>query len=183
MEQTVGIVGLGIMGGAIARNLVTAGWCVLGHDIDQSRCAALAAAGVEIRPDAAAIARDAPVLLLSLPSPAASLATAETIAASGADRRIVIEASTLALKDKLAIEATLQAAGHAALDCPISGTGAQALTRDLVIYASGDVQSIAALGPMFAGYSRGARRRRVWQRQQNEVCSQPAGGHPQRCKC
>jgi L-threonate 2-dehydrogenase len=154
MEDTVGIVGLGIMGGAIARNLVAAGWRVLGHDIDVSRCATLAAAGVEIRPEAGAIAREAPVLLLSLPSTAASLVTVQAITASGADRRIVIEASTLALKDKLAIEATLQAAGHVALDCPISGTGAQALTKDLVIYASGDAQSIAALGPMFAGYSR-----------------------------
>ena len=154
MEQTVGIVGLGIMGGAIARNLAAAGWRVLGHDIDASRCTAIAAAGVEIRPDAAATAREAPVLLLSLPSPAASLATAQAIAASGGDRRIVIEASTLALKDKLAIQAALQAGGHVALDCPISGTGAQALTKDLVIYASGDAQSIAVLGPMFAAYSR-----------------------------
>jgi len=154
MEQTVGIVGLGIMGGAIARNLAAAGWRVLGHDIDASRCVTLAAAGVEVRPDAAAIAREAPVVLLSLPSPAASLATAQAIATSGGDRRIVVEASTLALKDKLAIQAVLQAAGHAALDCPISGTGAQALTKDLVIYASGDAQSIAVLGPMFAAYSR-----------------------------
>jgi L-threonate 2-dehydrogenase len=154
MESTVGIVGLGIMGGAIARNLIAAGWRVLGHDIDASRCATLAADGVEIRADAAAIAREVPTLLFSLPSPAASLATARTVATSGADRRIVIEASTLALKDKLAIEAALGAAGHVALDCPISGTGAQALTKDLVIYASGDAPSIAALGPVFAGYSR-----------------------------
>ena len=134
--------------------MAAAGWRVLGHDIDASRCASLAAAGVDIRADAAAIAREVPTLLLSLPSPAASLATARAIATSDADRRIVIEASTLALRDKLAIEAALSAAGHVALDCPISGTGAQALTKDLVIYASGDSQSIAALGPVFAGYAR-----------------------------
>ncbi|HTW71723.1 MAG TPA: NAD(P)-dependent oxidoreductase [Acetobacteraceae bacterium] len=154
MQNKVGVVGLGIMGGALARNLVAAGWQVLGHDIDAKRCAELQAAGIAIRPDAAALAREAPVLLLSLPSPAAALATARTIAASGAERRIVIEASTLALKDKLAIESELRAAGHVALDCPISGTGAQAVTKDLVIYASGDSQSIEALRPLFAGFSR-----------------------------
>jgi putative dehydrogenase len=154
MQNTVGIVGLGIMGGAIARNQAAAGWHVLGYDTDANRRAELAAAGIDIRADAAALAREAPVLLLSLPSPAASLATAQAIAASGAERRIVIEASTLALKDKLAVEAALRAAGHVALDCPISGTGAQAITKDLVIYASGDAQSIAALGPLFSGYSR-----------------------------
>lgn len=93
----------------------------------------------------------ASVLLLSLPSPAASRATTEAIAALGADQRIVIEASTLALKGKLAIGTALQAVGHVALDCPISGTGAQALSGDLVIYASGDAQSIATRGPLFAG--------------------------------
>ena len=154
MADTVGIIGLGIMGGAMARNLVAAGWRVLGHDVAAVRCAELAQAGVTICPDAASVARAAPVLLLSLPSPAAVLATAETIAAAGLERRVVIEASTLALKDKLAFEAVLRAAGHVALDCPISGTGAQAITRDLVIYASGDAQAIAALAPLFAGFSR-----------------------------
>jgi L-threonate 2-dehydrogenase len=154
MQNTVGVVGLGIMGGAMARNLAAAGWRVLGYDIDAVRGTDLAASGVDIRPDVATLAHEAPVLLLSLPSPAASLATARAIAASGAERRVVIEASTLALKDKLAIEAVLRGAGHVALDCPISGTGAQAQTRDLVIYASGDAQSIEALRPLFAGFSR-----------------------------
>jgi L-threonate 2-dehydrogenase len=133
---------------------VAAGWRVLGYDIDMTRGTKLAASGVDIRPDVATLAREAPVLLFSLPSPAAALATAQAIAASGAERRVVIEASTLALKDKLAIEAVLRAAGHVALDCPISGTGAQAITKDLVIYASGDAQSIEALRPLFAGFTR-----------------------------
>jgi 3-hydroxyisobutyrate dehydrogenase-like beta-hydroxyacid dehydrogenase len=154
MQNTVGVIGLGIMGGAMARNLAAAGWQVLGYDIDTARNAALAASGVAIRPDVAALAREAPVLLFSLPSPAAALAVAQAIVASGAERRVVIEASTLALKDKLAIEAVLRGAGHVALDCPISGTGAQAQTRDLVIYASGDAQSIEALRPLFAGFAR-----------------------------
>lgn len=154
MQNTVGIVGLGIMGGAMARNLAAGGWQVLGYDIDAARGTELAASGVTVRPDIASLAREAPVLLLSLPNPAASLATAQAIAASGAERRVVIEASTLALKDKLALESVLRAAGHVALDCPISGTGAQAVTKDLVIYASGDPKSIAALVPLFAGFSR-----------------------------
>ena len=49
MDKTVGIVGLGIMGGAIARNLVERGWRVIGFDIDAARCAELAPAGVRDR--------------------------------------------------------------------------------------------------------------------------------------
>ena len=37
MNKTVGIVGLGIMGSAIARNLVERGWKVVGYDIDDAR--------------------------------------------------------------------------------------------------------------------------------------------------
>jgi 3-hydroxyisobutyrate dehydrogenase-like beta-hydroxyacid dehydrogenase len=154
MQNTVGVIGLGTMGGAMARNLVAAGWRVLGYDIVTERRTELAAAGVELPPDVASLARVAPVLLFSLPSPAAALATAAAIAAAGAERRVVIEASTLTLKDKLTIESVLRAAGHVALDCPISGTGAQAISKDLVIYASGDAQSIAACRPLFAGFSR-----------------------------
>ncbi|MFX7824951.1 NAD-binding protein, partial [Acinetobacter baumannii] len=40
------------------------------------------------------------------------------------------------------------------LDCPLSGTGAQAQTRDLVVFASGEPSAIAALDPLFAGFAR-----------------------------
>ena len=51
MDKTVGIVGLGIMGSAIARNLVDRGWRVVGFDIDEAKRAELAAAHVVIAAD------------------------------------------------------------------------------------------------------------------------------------
>ncbi|MGZ5999963.1 MAG: NAD(P)-binding domain-containing protein, partial [Rhizomicrobium sp.] len=42
--KTVGIIGLGIMGGAIAKNLSAAGWHVIGFDVDAKRCAEAKAA-------------------------------------------------------------------------------------------------------------------------------------------
>ena len=80
MDKTVGIVGLGIMGSAIARNLVERGWRVIGFDIDAARCAELALAGVTIADDADQVARDAPVIMTSLPSPAAAADVAQCIA-------------------------------------------------------------------------------------------------------
>jgi 3-hydroxyisobutyrate dehydrogenase-like beta-hydroxyacid dehydrogenase len=154
MGETVGIVGLGIMGGAIARNLVERGWTVVGTDLDPGRRAELAAAGVEIADAAAAVARAAPVVLTSLPSPAAAAAVATEIASSGADPRIIVETSTLALADKLTFRDTVEGGGHVALDCPLSGTGAQAKTRDLVVLASGDSAAIAKLRPLFDGFAR-----------------------------
>jgi 3-hydroxyisobutyrate dehydrogenase-like beta-hydroxyacid dehydrogenase len=154
MGGTVGIVGLGIMGGAIARNLVERGWTVFGSDLDAGRRTELAAAGVEIADGAAVVARATPVVLTSLPSPAAAVAVATEIASSGAEPHIIVETSTLALTDKLRFRDIVEGAGHVALDCPLSGTGAQAKTRDLVVLASGDSAAIAKLRPLFSDFAR-----------------------------
>lgn len=154
MDNTVGIVGLGIMGSAIARNLVERGWRVIGSDIDATRCAELARAGVIIADDAGRVAQAAPVIMTSLPSPAAVEEVAERIANSAAPPRIVVELSTLAIADKLRFEAILKQAGHIALDCPLSGTGAQATKRDLVVYASGDHAAISRCAGLFADFAR-----------------------------
>jgi 3-hydroxyisobutyrate dehydrogenase-like beta-hydroxyacid dehydrogenase len=155
-ESPVGIIGLGIMGGAIGRNLVAAGWRVIGHDIDPARRAEAGTAGIDLAEDAAKVAGAAPVLLLSLPSPQALHVVVAEIAAAKLPQRTVAEMGTFALADKIAAEQTLRAAGHVMLDCPISGTGAQAKVKDLVIYASGDHAAIAGLQSMFAAFSRQA---------------------------
>jgi putative dehydrogenase len=154
MDKIVGIVGLGIMGGAIARNLIDRGWHVVGFDIDPVRRAELAQADVVIASDVAQLTREAPVIMTSLPSPAAVEEVAHAIANSGQLSRIVIELSTLSLADKLIFEAILKKAGHIALDCPLSGTGAQAKVRDLVVYASGESEAIAKCMGLFADFAK-----------------------------
>ena len=154
MDKTVGMIGLGIMGSAISRNLVERGWRVIGFDIDAAKRTELAAANVTIAADVAQVARDAPVIMTSLPTPAAVADVAQMIADSGQSPRIVVELSTLTLADKLRFEAILNKAGHIALDCPLSGTGAQARNRDLVVYASGDSDAIASCGPLFADFAK-----------------------------
>jgi 3-hydroxyisobutyrate dehydrogenase/glyoxylate/succinic semialdehyde reductase len=154
MDKTVGIVGLGIMGSAIARNLVDRGWRVVGFDIDEAKRAELAAAHVVIAADVTQVARDAPIVMTSLPTPAAVEETANVIADSGQAPRIVIELSTLAIADKLRFEHILTKAGHIALDCPLSGTGAQAQNRDLVVYASGDSNAIARCAGLFSDFAK-----------------------------
>jgi putative dehydrogenase len=154
MSKTVGIVGLGIMGSAIAPNLVERGWQVIGFDIDPSRRAELAKAGVTIAADVGEVARDAPIIMTSLPTPAAVMDVAQAIAEAGQPSRIVVELSTLTIADKLRFENILKKAGHIALDCPLSGTGAQARMRDLVVYASGDSKAIAQCAGLFADFAK-----------------------------
>jgi L-threonate 2-dehydrogenase len=154
MNKTVGIVGLGIMGGAIARNLIDRGWRVIGFDTDAAKRAELAATKVVIADSVAQLTRDVPIIMTSLPTPAAVESVAKAIANSGQTSRIVIELSTLTLADKLHFEAILKQAGHIPLDCPLSGTGAQARLRDLIVYASGDSAAIAHCTPLFADFGK-----------------------------
>jgi len=154
MDKTVGIIGLGIMGGAIARNLAERGWRVIGFDTDAARCAELAQAHVEIAVDIAQVARAAPITMTSLPTPAAVEDVAQKIAGSDQSPRIVAELSTLSIADKLRFEAILKKAGHTALDCPLSGTGAQAKVRDLIVYASGDSDAIAECKDVFSDFAK-----------------------------
>jgi 3-hydroxyisobutyrate dehydrogenase/glyoxylate/succinic semialdehyde reductase len=142
------------MGGAIARNLVDRGWRVVGFDIDAGRRAELALANVVIAGDVGQVARDAPIIMTSLPSPAAAEEVALAIANSRQPPRIVVELSTLTITDKLRFEAILKKTGHIALDCPLSGTGAQARNRDLVVYASGDSDAIAQCEDLFSDFAK-----------------------------
>ncbi len=152
-KGTVGVVGLGNMGGAFARHLVAAGWRVLGFDIEASRRRAAARAGVEIAP-VETLAAVAPVIILSLPNPQALDATVAAIAQHARPGSMVVEASTFGLDDKQRAETALRKAGHVMLDCPVSGTGAQAAVKDVVIYASGDPKAIAKTRRVFSEFSR-----------------------------
>lgn len=152
----VGVIGLGIMGGAFAKNLVAGGWRVVGFDVDPARRKAMGKIGVEIAQDVPSLAAAVRTVITSLPKPSALEDTVNSIVAAKLPRRTVIEMSTFALKDKENAERALRKAGHVALDCPVSGTGAQAKTKDLVIYASGDSAAIRSLRPLFMSFARAA---------------------------
>jgi 3-hydroxyisobutyrate dehydrogenase-like beta-hydroxyacid dehydrogenase len=155
-KDTVGIVGLGIMGGAFAQNLLAAGWRVIGYDVAPARRRAVAKLGADIAENTEDVVRQAQIVITSLPKPSALVETAAGIAKAGMPRRIIVEMSTFALEDKARAEAVLRKAGHVMLDCPVSGTGAQALIKDLVVYASGDSREIRKLRGLFSSFTRAA---------------------------
>jgi 3-hydroxyisobutyrate dehydrogenase-like beta-hydroxyacid dehydrogenase len=65
-----------------------------------------------------------------------------------------METSTLPIDEKERARQTLAKKGIVLLDCPLSGTGAQARTKDLVVYASGDRKAYAKAEPFMPGFSR-----------------------------
>ena len=157
MAKTVGIVGLGRMGGAMAKNLIAAGFAVVGRDTDPARADALAAAGGSLAGSPRAVAEAADCVLTSLPTIAAfeaAVGGADGIAAADKPGLVAFDTSTLPIPVKEAGRVALAEGGKILLDTPLSGTGKQAQTRDLVVYASGDSAAIAGLTGVFEGFSR-----------------------------
>ncbi|MBM3558435.1 MAG: NAD(P)-dependent oxidoreductase [Alphaproteobacteria bacterium] len=154
MAVRAGVIGLGIMGGAIAPNLIGAGLTVTGYDVDKAKIAALRKAGGKPAWSAADVAGAADVVLTLLPSVAALDATAAALAASGHSGIVVCECSTLPIADKQRAHAVLADAGIELLDTPLSGTGTQAITRDLVVYSSGKRAAHDRAKPVFEGFAR-----------------------------
>ena len=153
-KGTIGIIGLGIMGGAFAKNLHATGWSIIGFDISSARCREAKRNGATIVDSAAAVAREARDVITSLPSPKALDAVSKELAQAKLKPRVVIDASTFAIEDKERAEQRLRKAGHIMLDSTVSGTGAQAKVNDLIFYASGDSKTIKRLRPMFRDFGR-----------------------------
>jgi 3-hydroxyisobutyrate dehydrogenase-like beta-hydroxyacid dehydrogenase len=153
-KGTVGVIGLGIMGGAFAGNLAKAGWRVVGYDVSAARRREARAEGVEIAANAAEVAAQVPTVLTSLPKPQALMEVAREIVAAKLKRKLIVEMSTFNISDKEKTQKIFTKAGHAMLDTPVSGTGSQARQGDLVFYASGDPTLIRKLRPMFEAFGR-----------------------------
>ena len=154
MKPIVGFAGLGIMGSAMSANLLRAGFSVVGYDI-LARCRnRLRKAGGTVARNAGELAGAADVLITSLPSPDALDTVSRDIAQSGRAGQLVIETSTLPIAMKEVARKRLAAAGITLLDCPLSGTGAQAKVKDLAVYASGPRAAIRRCIPVFNGFAR-----------------------------
>jgi len=139
--STIGIVGLGLLGHAIASRLIKAGHSVIGFDVLPDRVSALTAMGGTPASSAAAVAQSAEAVCTLLPS----LATAEAailgaggILAGARPDLAVIQMSTISptLTERLASEVTARGLGF--LDCPVSGTSTMVERGDGIFFVGGD---------------------------------------------
>jgi L-threonate 2-dehydrogenase len=153
MKPAVGVIGLGIMGSAMAANLMRAGYRVVGYDVLDKRRRALARAGGEAVRSCRAVGDQSGIIICSLPSSEALVTTAHGLVETRSPH-VVIETSTLPIAVKEAARARLASHGAVLLDCPLSGTGSQARSRDLVVYVSGDRRAYQKVRPVLDAIAR-----------------------------
>ena len=142
------------MGSAMSASLLAAGFRVVGFDVLERRRRDHRRAGGEAARSSREVGTRADIVICSLPSPKALLAAAQDLAAASPPPRIVIETSTLPIAVKQQARRLLRARGTTLLDCPLSGTGAQARAKDLVVYASGERPACRRIAPVLEGFSR-----------------------------
>ena len=153
MDETIGVIGLGPMGGNIAGLLLQKQMHVTGFDVDADCMAALDDLGLTAAADAAALAADADIIITSLPSLAALDDVLTHIISADKPGQIVIECSTLAPEDKEAAAARLADAGQILLDAPISATPAMLAKGMASIHISGDRAAYEKCLPVFEGFT------------------------------
>lgn len=162
MKPVIGIIGLGIMGSAMAEALIGAGYSVVGYDVNSTSRRRLKSAGGSSLSSCAAVASRADVLITSLPSVAALEDVVEKIAAACATKNkakpglIVVETSTLPIADKERAMKRLKQVRATMLDCPISGTARRMKQGAWTIFVSGSKAACKSVGAVFAVFTRNA---------------------------
>jgi 3-hydroxyisobutyrate dehydrogenase len=149
----VGFVGLGNMGGRIARRIVASGHPVLGYDLDASRATAAGAAAAARVADVVA---GSDVVLLSLPDSRAVEAVvlgADGILANARAGQVVIDLSTSAPHSTAGLHAALGERGVEFIDAGISGGAAAAENGTLTIMAGGSAEVLADLDWLFEPFT------------------------------
>lgn len=152
----VGVIGVGIMGSAMASNLLDAGHRVTGFDVDATKTGALAGRGLVVAPAAVDVAAGSEVVIFSLPTPAALHAVAAEMSGSEFPGLVALETGTLPIADKEKARVALKGSGIELMDVPLSGTGLQAEDATLVVFASGSRRGFEQAQPVFDAIGRSA---------------------------
>lgn len=150
-KVAVAVVGLGNMGLGMARSLLGKDFAVAGFDVSAERCALAAEAGVAVAPDLASLAKQASIMLLSLPMAkhvAATVQGADGLLAHALPGSVIIDTSTSEVETSRQLAGLCAARGLGFLDAPVSGGPAGAAGGTLAIMIGGEADHLAAARPV-----------------------------------
>jgi len=157
MKQSIGFVGVGLMGGCLARHLLSAGFSVTAHDMDPAQVEAIVAAGGKAASSPDQLAPQVDVIILSLPNSQVvgqvvknSLKLFET----GRKGLVILDTSTADPAISAELAAQLGQHGMEMLDATISGTSAMCAAKDTVFMVGGKKEIFEQCEPLFAAMSR-----------------------------
>ena len=157
MKETIGFIGVGLMGNPLARPLISAGYSVIAHDIDPAKVEVIVKAGGRRVSSPDEIPSQADVIILSLVSTEVvddvvrnSLRLFET----GRNGLIVLDASTIDSQASVQLAAELERKGIEMLDTTVSGSPAMCAARENLIMVGGPEEVFRRCEPILGAMSR-----------------------------
>jgi 2-hydroxy-3-oxopropionate reductase len=152
MSETIGFIGLGVMGKPMAKNLIKAGHTLVVHNRSRGAVDELVAAGASAADSAMDVARQATVIITMLPDTPdveRAIAGREGVLRALQSDALVIDMSSIAPAATVQLASQIAAKGGAMLDAPVSGGEVGAINASLSIMVGGDADAFARAKPIF----------------------------------
>ena len=146
---TIGFIGLGNMGGRMAKNLHNAGYPLIGYDIDAAKCTALAATGATAGKGAAEVVRSSDVVMTSLRSSDIFGSVAEQhLIPNAREGHVFIDLGTTMVEKTRELATAFAEKGATLIDAPVSGGPHGSETGTLRIFVGGDAAVVEECRPI-----------------------------------
>ena len=156
MVEKIGFIGLGVLGSAMAPNLIKSGFQVIGYDIRPKTLQELELLGMQIANSPCDVASQCNVLITCLPTVDVLLDVFgghDGIDKADKAGQIVIEASTFPVEDKEKAKSLMEHVGKKMLDCPVSGNRILAVKKQLTAFASGNETTYQNVEKVIQGFA------------------------------
>jgi len=150
----LGIIGLGLLGGAMSERLIAAGHKLLGYDVNSDRRSEFAALGGHVAESSVIVAQQCPHVLLSLPDSAIVQAVLAEIGPQLAADQLLIDTTTGDPANSLAVANQLATRDIQFVDATIVGSSTQVRQQDCIVLAGGTVASVAAAADICSAFAR-----------------------------
>lgn len=141
--RRVAFLGMGNMGSPMARNLVAAGFDVVGYDPFEAAAAKAREAGLTVAESAESAVAEADAVITMLPSGRHVLEAYDTLLAAARPGTLFIDSSTISVEDAREAATRANAAGHKAIDAPVSGGVGGAEAGTLAFMVGGNEADVA----------------------------------------
>jgi len=154
--KTIGSIGLGAMGGSYAKFLIEDNYTVYGVDPDTQNAEIFTSLGGLLLNDISDLVDKSNVIILSLPTVPIFKEVINEIEVNGRsnESKILIDMNTISLDDKIETKKKLEKLNISMVDAPVSGTGAQAKVKDIVVMSSGDKAIVDKCDDIFRSFSK-----------------------------
>lgn len=138
MAETIGVVGVGLLGSAVSSVLLEAGHPLVVHDLLAEKVEALVKRGARGARSAADVASNARVVFTVLPTLESVEEAIGEVLSAATKETVIVQMSTISPDLAVRMDEAARSRGAALLDAPVSGTSAMVARRDCVITVGGD---------------------------------------------